>query len=277
MGVGNVQDVIAAYVRPRPLTGSTPRTVRKYGISYARLYYDSSLIRNPMAYRKLASLGDDSRHYLFKLDAADVIMRLYAARSKLLGRIAELQTAKASGENLLRPPDRYPPYKDSGDLRKAYAKGELIALPDDPRRLGFRVDPGMGSLARRVKERRALFRGLRPEAMATLLYITKEVRRITGGSHLRVTSTVRDQRYQDALVGVNSQATRAFSLHTTGFAVDVHRAFRSRAEERAFVATIERLRAHDVLDFVYEPAAIHFTVGPEAAKLLPLNKRLLGR
>ncbi|MEA2444998.1 MAG: hypothetical protein QOJ12_2290, partial [Thermoleophilales bacterium] len=202
MGIGNVQDVIAAYVRPRPLTGSTPRTVRKYGISYARLYYDSSLIRNPMAYRKLAALGDDSRHYLFKLDAADVIMRLYAAKSKLLGRIAELQTAKASGENLLRPPDRFRPYKDSGDLRKAYAKGELIALPDDPRRLGFRVDPGMGSLARKVKERRALFRGLRPEAMATLLYITKEVRRIAGGSHLRVTSTVRDQRYQDALVGV---------------------------------------------------------------------------
>ncbi|MEA2442805.1 MAG: hypothetical protein QOJ12_97, partial [Thermoleophilales bacterium] len=51
----------------------------------------------------------------------------------------------------------------------------------------------------------------------------------------------------------------------------------SRAEERAFIATLERLRAHDVLDFVYEPAAIHFTVGPEAQKLLALNKRLLGR
>ena len=79
----------------------------------------------------------------------------------------------------------------------------------------------MGSLARRIKERSALFRGLRPEALATLLYITKEVRRAAGGSHLRVTSTVRDLKYQRALVGVNSQATRAFSLHTTGFAVDV--------------------------------------------------------
>jgi hypothetical protein len=276
MGVGNVQNVIAAYVRPRPLTGSTPRTVRKYGISYARLYFDSSPLRNPRAYRKLTSLGDDSRHYLFKLDAADLIMRLHAANSKLLGRIAKLQTAKASGENLLRPPDRYPPYDDGGDLRKAYARGELIALPDEPRRLGYRIDPGMGSLARRVKERRALFRGLRPEALATLLYVTKEVRRIAGGSHLRVTSTVRDQRYQDALVGVNSQATRSFSLHTTGFALDIQRKFRNRAEEHALVATLERLRAHHIIDFVYEPAAIHFTVGPEAQKLLPLNERLLG-
>jgi hypothetical protein len=276
MGVGNVQDVIAAYVRPRPLTGSTPRTVEKYGITYARLYYDSSPVRNPQAYRKLTALGDDSRHYLFKLDAADAIMGLYASNRKLLDRVAALQTAKASGENLLRPPDRYPPYEDGGDLRKAYAKDELIALPDEPRRLGYRIDPGMGSLARRVKERRALFRGLRPEALATLLYITKEVRRTAGGSHLRVTSTVRDQKYQDALVGVNSQATSAFSLHTTGFAVDIQRDFRNRREERAFIAVLERLRAHNVVDFVYEPAAIHFTVGPGAKVLLPLNDRLLG-
>jgi hypothetical protein len=276
MGVGNLQDVIAAYVRPRPLTGSTPRTVAKYGITYARLYFDSSPIRNGGAYRKLSALGDDSRHYLFKLDAADLIMRLRATDAGQLDRLASLQTAKASAENLLRPPDRYPPYKDGRALRKAYAKEELIALPDDPRRLGYTVDRGMGSLARRVKERRALFRGLRPEALATLLYITKEVRRAAGGSHLRVTSTVRDQRYQDALVGVNSQATNAFSLHTTGFAVDVQRSFRNRAEERAFIAVLEKLRAHNVIDFVYEPAAIHFTVGPRARLLLPLNERLLG-
>jgi hypothetical protein len=203
-------------------------------------------------------------------------MRLHTAGSGLLDRIAELQTAKASAENLLRPPDRFPPFEDAGDLRKAYAKDELIALPDEPRRLGYRIDPGMGSLARRIKERRALFRGLRPEALATLLYITKEVRRDAGGSHLRVTSTVRDLKYQRALVGVNSQATRAFSLHTTGYAVDIARDFRNRREERALVAVLERLRAHNVIDFVYEPGAIHFTVGPEGETLLPLLDRLVG-
>jgi len=276
MGIGNLQEVIAAYVRPRPLTGSTRKTVERYGITYARLYYDSTPTRNAAAYRKLLSLGDDSRHYLFKLDAADTIMRLHASESGLLERITSLQTAKASAENLLRPPDRFPPYEDAGDLRTAYAKNELIALPDEPRRLGYRVDRGMGSLARRIRERRSLFRGLRPEALATLLYVTKEVRRIAGGSHLRVNSTVRDLRYQRALVGVNSQATRGFSLHTTGFAVDVSRRFRNRREERAFIAVLERLRAHNVVDFVYEPAAIHFTVGPEGKRLLPLLDRLIG-
>jgi hypothetical protein len=128
-----------------------------------------------------------------------------------------------------------------------------------------------------VRERRALFRGLRPESLATLLYVPKEMRRNAGGSHLRVTSTVRDLKYQRALIGVNSQATRAFSLHTTGFAVDVSRNFRNRREERAFIAVLERLRAHDVLDFVYEPAAIHFTVGPEGKRMLPLLDRLIGK
>lgn len=276
MGIGNVQDVIAAYVRPRPLTGSAPKTVERYGITWARLYYDSTPLRNAEAYRKLAELGDDSRHYVFKLDAADTIMKLHASETGLLDRIASLQTAKASGENLLRPPDRFPPFEDAGDLREAYAENELIALPNEPRRLGFSVDRGMGSLARRIGEAKSLYRGLRPQALATLLYITKEVRRDAGASRLRVTSTVRDLRYQRALVGVNSQATRAFSLHTTGYAIDVSRDFRNRREERAFIAVLERLRAHNVIDFVYEPGAIHFTVGPEAERLLPLVDELIG-
>jgi hypothetical protein len=250
--------------------------VARYGITYARLYFDSTPLHNPQAYRKLATLGDDSRHYLFKLDAADTIMKLHAAKSGLLERIASLQTAKASGENLLRPPDRFPPYENGGDLRKAYAKKDLIALPNDPRRLGFSVDRGMGSLGRQIHERRALFRGLRPEALATLLYVTKEVRRIAGGSHLRVTSTVRDLKYQRVLLGINAQATRGFSLHTTGYAVDVSRNFRNAREQRAFVAVLERLRAHNMVDFVYEPAAIHFTVGPEAKVMLPLAEQLIG-
>jgi hypothetical protein len=101
------------------------------------------------------------------------------------------------------------------------------------------------------------------------------VRRIAGGSHLKITSTVRDVKYQDALVGVNSQATRSFSLHTTGFAVDVSRDFRNKREEQAFIYVLERLRAHNIIDFVFEPGAIHFTVGPEGERLMPILERLI--
>jgi soluble lytic murein transglycosylase-like protein len=278
MGVGNLQDVIDAYVSPRPRSHSTRATVARYGITYPRLYFDSSPVRNPMAYRRLYGLGDDSRHYLFKVEAARDILRMFSSgKVDELRRIAQLQTAKASQENLLRPEDEYPPYKDGTALRRAYAKGDLVGLPDSPRRFGYTIDRGMGSLARQVHEKRTLFRGLRPEALATLIYITKEVRSAAGGSHLRVTSTVRDLKYQRALVGVNIQATREFSLHTTGYAFDIERSFRNRREAAALVATLERLRALDVIDWVYEPAAIHVTAGPEAKALVPLLDRLIVR
>jgi hypothetical protein len=57
----------------------------------------------------------------------------------------------------------------------------------------------------------------------------------------------------------------------------VLRDFRNRRQERAFIAVLERLRAHNVIDFVYEPAAIHFTVGPEGERLLPLLDKLIGK
>jgi hypothetical protein len=109
--------------------------------------------------------------------------------------------------------------------------------------------------------------------MATLLYVAKEVPRISGRKRaLLVTSTVRDLPYQRALVGVNAQATSQFSLHTTGYAFDI---LRSRRYERPLVQVLERLRALRVVDWVYEPAAIHVTVGPDGEEFLPLNDALL--
>ena len=78
---------------------------------------------------------------------------------------------------------------------------------------------------------------------------------------------MRDDRYQDLLDGSNPQATDGYSLHTTGYAFDVARDL-SRGGERALIAVLERLRALNVLDFVYEPGAVHITVGPEAEALL---------
>jgi hypothetical protein len=177
----------------------------------------------------------------------------------------------------LRPESEYEPYKDGTALRRAYRDGELVALPDDPRRLGYKIDPGMGSLAKQVKERKALFRGLRPDSLAVLVYLTTQVRAIAGGSHLIVTSTVRDQKYQQALIGINIQATREFSLHTVGFAFDIERNWKSKAEANATVATLERLRALDVIDWVYEPTALHVTAGPRAHELLPFLDKLIQR
>lgn len=260
MGIGNLTSVVEAYGRGTP-------------VPYVRLYFDSSPTRNRRAYRTLLSFGDDSRHYLFRLEASQEIRRLYREDRDRLRRLAGLHGSKASSEEVLRPPSKNEPYEDGDALREAYEERELVPLPDDPARLGYRIARGMGSLAKRLKERRELYRGLRPEALGVLLYVSKEVRRLGGGRGLRVTSTVRDLPYQRLLVLSNSQATSGFSLHTTGYAIDIAR---SDATEAELVHVLERLKALRVLDFVYEPGAIHFTVGPDAEAYLPLYEAVAG-
>ena len=49
-------------------------------VSYAQVYFDSTPQRNAAAQRKLASFGDDSSNYLWKLGAAREIMRLSPRR-----------------------------------------------------------------------------------------------------------------------------------------------------------------------------------------------------
>ena len=86
-------------------------------------------------------------------------------------------------------------------------------------------------------------------------------------SPLTVTSTVRDRRYQALLVRRNIQATAAYSLHTTGFAFDVLRSYRSRAQALAFQFMLDRLQALNLIAWVREPEAIHITASSDARRL----------
>jgi hypothetical protein len=275
MGIGNLESVIADYVAPRPQLASTAATVAEYDLSYPRLFFDSSPLRNPRTFRRLARLGDDSRTYLFRLEAAREILRLHRDDPDELRRLARLHGAKASAEEVLRPRDEHEPYADADALRDAYDDGDLVSLPNDPARLGLRLDRRIGELAGRLDEEPELYRGARPEALATLLYIAKETRRIAGRGELRVTSGVRDLPYQRLLIAATPEATQRYSLHTTGYALDISREFRSRAQERALTHVLERLRALSVIDWVYEPGAIHLTVGPDGERYLPLYETLV--
>ena len=258
MGIGNLKTLIGTYGSRR-----TP--------SWPQLYYDSSPTRHRRTWKLLNSLGDDSRHYLFKVLASREIMRLSRTDPDELKRQIELQTAKASAEEVLRPESRYPPYEDDEDLRFAYKRDELVPLPSDPPRLAVRPSRKMGSLARQLDQPKILYRGLRQEALATLLYIAKEYRRIAGKGTLRVTSTVRDQPYQDLLVRTNLQATPEFSLHTTGFAIDVAKP----RTEWPLRLLLERLQALNAIAWVEEPGAFHLTVGPEAEPFMPIYEALI--
>jgi hypothetical protein len=263
MGIGNLQDVLRAYGEQRP--------------SYARLYFDSTPSHHADVQRRLARFGDDSSNYLWKLYAARAIMRLYRSNPGELARLQALQTAKNSAEEVLHPLASTPPFASPAALKAAWDDGVIRAFPSEPKLTGLARDPSMGELAGKLHVPPALYRGLRPEALAMALYIGAQTREYAGGAGpLIVTSTVRDAEYQHLLVRHNREATQNFSLHTTGWAFDIARLYRSHREALAFQFVLDRLQALDVIAWVREPAAIHVTASRDAKALLPLLDRLGG-
>jgi hypothetical protein len=238
--------------------------LRAYGkrdIPYAQLYFDSTPLRHAKAYRILAALGDDSSTYLWRVMAARNIMRLYRDDPAALGRQAELQTRKASAEEVLHPADRTPAYGDPFAIVRARASGQLVGL--GARQLagfGVRIDRHMGEFAGRVHQRPRLYRALRPQALRILEVIGAGTRAIARTTPLIVTSAVRDARYQRVLAARDIEATHNFSLHTTGWAFDIARVYRSAAQALAFQFMLDRLTALNMIAWLREPSVIHVTV-----------------
>jgi hypothetical protein len=257
MGVGNLQGVIRAFGEGED-------------VSYTRLFFESTPLRHAKAHEKLAALGDDSSTYLWRVYAAREIMRLYRQDPAELDRLAGLHARKATAEEVLHPRGRTRVYDTPDAVARARSSGELRALPDNAEELHLRVDPGMGQLAPRIGRRRSLYRALRPEALTVLVYIAAGAHEISDDGPLTVTSTVRDSRYQRLLLRRNIQATRAYSLHTTGYSFDILRRYRSRRQAVAFQFMLDRLTALNLITWAAEPDAIHVTVSGDARVLAPL-------
>ena len=260
MGVGNLENVLAAYGNRQP--------------SYVQLYFDATPDRHPQTYRRLSGLGDDSSNYLWKIAAAREIMRLWREDRARLDRLVELHDAKGSAEEVLHPADETTVFATPDDLRRAWDEEEIVPFGAEEAVTGLRRDRRMGELAGRLDQPAELYQGLRPEALALALYVGAKVRDLSGEAPLVVTSTVRDGTYQTTLAARNHEATWRYSLHTTGWAFDVLREYRSRRQARAFQFVLDRLRSLNVIAWVREPRAIHITVSSDAEALLPLLERV---
>jgi hypothetical protein len=274
MGLGNLEAAIRDYADD----GSTPvaQLVARDKISYAKLFFDTSPLRDPDAYATLTDLSDDSKTYYWRILAAREIMRSYREDPGALSRIQDLQDNKGSAEEVLHPGDSTLRFEEPADIEKAAGDGKLVALPArGTRSLGWTVDPQMGQLAKKLKKKPALYRQLRPEALSLLIYLGLGVKAIDPRAQpLRVTSSVRDQRYQNLLLQSNPEATSAFSLHTTGYTFDILRKYGSKKTADSFEFMLDRLQALNLIAWVREPAAIHITVSSDAKRLEGLLRKL---
>lgn len=133
--------------------------------SYTRLYFDIAPLRRPRAHAFLSSLGDDSSNYLWRVRAAQQIMRLQRSNPAALARQVALEADGGPGARRLYP--RGAPDTDT-DTRPAPDFGPAVAL-------------------RFAGEARRAF-GPAKAAEAVLVYIGAGVRRISGQSPLTITS-----------------------------------------------------------------------------------------
>ncbi len=269
MGIGNLTNVLRLYAPGADL--AVPDLVEDEDLSWVRVFFDTTPDRNGEAHALLTQLGDDSPTYYWRVLAAQEIMRLYREDSERLQELDLLHAAKGSAEEALHPPFETERFADANDLQQAWNENVLQSLPDDPARLGFTVDRTMGELAQELGQPRELYRGLRAEALATLVYIGTRVQALSAATQpLQVTSAIRDDAYQDLLRSGNSEAAQGYSLHTTGFAFDVRRRYESGRQAQAFQFLLDDLTARNLIAWVREPAAIHVTVSSEAEILVPL-------
>jgi hypothetical protein len=237
MGVGNLQRALKAY-------GSSD-------IAYAQLFFDSTPVRHAAAWRVLSSLGDDSSTYLWRIGAAKAIMSLYREGPKKLAAQALLQASPA-GERVLRPAASTPVFADDGALQS-----DALAVVS-----GAALRP-----SRALAATPASGRALQPQALTLLRYLALGVREVSGTTPITVTSATRSVKTEERDTRGAFDAEAPPSTHTTGYAFDLSRDYRSPAQAQALQFWLDRLTALDVIAWVREPTVIHVTVGPRAAEL----------
>jgi hypothetical protein len=270
MGIGTLSKVLRAYASIGPEV-DVPELVEERNLSWTRIFFASTPAEHVDAYRLLAPLGDDSPTYYWRVLAAQEIMRLYRDDTARLRELDLLHAAKRSAEEVLHPPSLTERFADPSELEDAWERRTLHPVVKNPERLWYAVHPTMGELASRLGRPRALYRGLRPEALALLVYLAARVHDLSGATRpLQITSTVRDEKYQRLLRTGNPEAAAGYSLHTTGFAFDIRRQYESAAQARAFQFVLDDLTARGLIAWVREPVAIHITVSSEADDLVAM-------
>ena len=124
MGIGNLAGVVRAYTGgdDAPIDS----VVRDNDVDYARLYFDSSPILHRAAWERLASFGDDSQSYYWRVLGALGIMHLFRTDPGRLERLARLHDHLPSAELVLLPlAERY---SDAGELDAAVRDGALVSV-----------------------------------------------------------------------------------------------------------------------------------------------------
>jgi hypothetical protein len=264
----------------REAGGGRPRpgVVARRELTYPRLYLDGGPARETATDRRLARLGPEVSQFPFTVEAARQILALWSDEPARLYRLASLHGVKPAADDVLWPPGSTPTYASHNALDAGFADGSLVRLPADPARAGFELAPG----SERVFDNE-LHRGLRPEALAALMYIAGAARSLARDDDLtlQLAGAVRPETLKRRLaaagrnVGGATWGAAAIVLPreyertpaSTGYSFDLARGLPAR-HTRALDSVLARLQALDVVAVHRGRDADTVTVSPRAREIL---------
>jgi hypothetical protein len=250
MGIGNLQQVLDRYDGGR-------------AVSYSQLFFDTAPDHHASTYALLHSFSDDSRLYYWRVLGAAQILRMYRTAPAALIGVSGLETTSPAGADALHPPGVTQSFATPDELRQAYARRQILPLPSDPGALGLAYDSTMGSLAQRLNQPPALYRGLRPPALDLLIELAARVRTLSGASApLRIVSTVADRQY------LNLLPLPPAPLTSTGYSFAIARRYASRRQADALQAMLDQLQTLDLIAWSRSPGTIEITVASDAGRVI---------
>jgi Transglycosylase SLT domain len=262
MGIGNLADVVRAYTARRDDPIDT--VVRDANIDYARLYFDSSPAAHRASWELLASFGDGSQTYYWRVLGALGIMRLLKDDPGRLDRLAELHDDLPSAALVLHPHGARERYADATQLGDAVARGVLVPVrPSNGDH--FTIDPQLQRVLAPLTENPSDYLVLRPRAARFLAYVSAKVFELSGEKRpLALTRAAYDDKAATKLTPHDPGAAADADVHTTGFAFDIRRRYGSGAQAAAFQWTLERLEALGLIAWTRGRSVIHVVVSPRA-------------
>ncbi|HSF60285.1 MAG TPA: transglycosylase SLT domain-containing protein [Gaiellaceae bacterium] len=262
MGIGNLSDVVRAYTAREDDPIDT--IVREADIDYARLYFDSSPTVQRASWELLASLGDDSQTYYWRVLGALGIMHLLRNDPGRLERLAELHDRLPSAALVLHPPGARERYADATQLEDAVASGVLV--PARPSNGGhWTIDPQLLRVLAPLTENPARYVALRPRAARFLAYLSAKVHELSGEERpLALSRAAYDHEAATTLTPHDPGAAADADAHSTGFAFDIRRRYGSGAQAAAFQWALERLETLGLIAWTRGRSVIHVVVSPRA-------------
>ncbi len=201
------------------------RSASFHAVPYTELYRRVTPRATPAAFSYLFGRSDDHRYYWWKVLMAEQVLDLYRSDAAEFERQWQALKPGYSTDVVYYPEPASLQFEDNEALRVAYLSQELVPLPAGAAAWGIRT----ANLSVLEPESASLFKGLRPEAMGTLLRLGRLYREHGGKSPLTAVAMVQTNEYRRLWIARYPQqplprgTPRDPEYHSTGLVFDLQR------------------------------------------------------